>query len=85
MNEIDILQTVNNQYIVQFIKKYETPDSIQVAMEYGGRKNLREYVEDERITQMPQIEEVPEGEEPPIPICIGLDAQVAIGLYKQVV
>jgi hypothetical protein len=41
---------VKNHYIVNFIRKYETEKTIQVVMEYGGKKNLREYVETERIT-----------------------------------
>jgi len=45
LNEIEILRTVNTQYIVGFIRRYETSNSIQVVMKYGGKKNLREYVE----------------------------------------
>ncbi len=54
-------------------------------MEYGGTKNLRDYIEEERITSFPEIEDKDLDDEPSIPICIGLDTQVAIGLYKQVV
>ena len=44
-------------------------------MEYGGLKNLREYVEEERITSMPEIDEnAGEEEHMNIPVCIGLDA-----------
>jgi serine/threonine protein kinase len=84
-NEIDILYDVNNHYIVKFVEKFETQDSIQVVMEYGGLKNLRDYVEQERVTTIPEIEDIDNADDPIIPICIGLDSQIAINVYKQIV
>ena len=47
-NEIQILSSVNCRYIVNLLERFETEDSIQVVMEYGGRTNLRDFVEEIR-------------------------------------
>jgi serine/threonine protein kinase len=83
-NEIQILSALDCRYIVNFIKKFETNEEIQVIMEYGGKTNLRDFVEQERITPVSEVEN-PEEETEEIPICIGLQLNIAIGLYKQIV
>jgi len=55
-NEIQILSALKCRYIVSLFKIYETEQSIQVVMEYGGKTNLRDFVESERIIPASEIE-----------------------------
>lgn len=51
-------------------------------MEYGGKTNLRDFVEEMRAIRGSEDESSSDENQDNIPVCVGLEQNIAIGLFK---
>ena len=43
---IDILSKINNEYLIKYYKTFMENDTLNILMEYGGEKNLKQFIEE---------------------------------------
>lgn len=46
--EIETMKKINHINIINFIKKIENNDSVNIVMEYGGTNTLKQYLQDKK-------------------------------------
>ena len=47
-NMINVLNRMNNEYIIKYYETFEEDNKFNILMEYGGEINLKQYIENRK-------------------------------------